>query len=311
MKTWRRLLVLLLALGLVAAACGSDSKTASTTKTTASGSPGGSTVSKAAITVGSAGFSESTLVAAMYAQVLEHAGYDVKTKFNIGARELYFAALQKGEINLVPEFAGSLTVYLKGVGDADPAVALANLKKALPSGLTALAASPAQSANVFVVTKATADKYHLVAVSDLKDKGLTLGGPPECPSRPFCMAGLKTTYGIDFTDKFKPLDAGGPITKTALTKGDIDVALLFTTDPGIPKNGWVALKDDKHLQQAENVVPILQTKVVDAELTKLLDAVSAKLTQADYVALLGRIYIDGEDDEVVARSWLTDNGFLK
>jgi osmoprotectant transport system substrate-binding protein len=308
MKMSRRLGVALLALVLVAAACGSSSsggtKASGASSTTAARA-------KTTITVGSAGFSESTVVAAMYAEVLRQAGYDVKTKFNIGAREVYFAALQKGELTLVPEFAGSLTVYLKGTGDPDPATALTNLKKVLPSGLTALAPSTSQSANVFVVTKATADKEKLVNVSDLKGKDLTLGGPPECPSRPFCMAGLKSTYGVDFTNKFKPLDAGGPITKTALTKGDIQVALLFSTDPGIPKNGWVILNDDKHLQQAESVLPIIQTKAVDATVTKLLDAVSAKLTQKDYVDLLSKIYIDGQDETAVAKAWLTANGLLK
>jgi osmoprotectant transport system substrate-binding protein len=148
-------------------------------------------------------------------------------------------------------------------------------------------------------------------VSDLAGKDLTLGGPPECPERPFCILGLKTTYGIDFSNKFKPLDAGGPITKEALTKGDIDVALLFTTDPGIPKNGWVELEDDKHLQQAESVIPVIRKENVDADVTRLLNEVSAKLDQKSYVDLLSKVYIDGDDVKATAKAWLTDNGLLK
>jgi osmoprotectant transport system substrate-binding protein len=311
MKTWRRMVVLLLALALVGAACGSDDG-GSTTANGASGSTGGgSALTAPTITVGSANFAESTVVAAMYAQVLEHAGYKVKQKFEIGARDVYFKALEDGELSLVPEFVGSLTAFLKGTGDPDPDTAVANLKKVLPKGLQLLEASPSQSANVFVVTKATADKYSLTKVSDLKGKDLTLGGPPECPQRPFCMIGLKDTYGVDFSNSFKALDAGGPITKQALTKGDVDVALLFTTDPGIPKNGWVALEDDKHLQQAENVVPVIRDKNVDADVTRLLNEVSAKLDQKSYVDLLSKVYIDGEDAEAVAKAWLTDNGLLK
>jgi osmoprotectant transport system substrate-binding protein len=306
---WRRLVVLLLALALVGAACGDDG--GSTTANGASGSTGGgSALTAPEVTVGSANFAESTVVASMYAQVLEHAGYKVNTKFDIGARDVYFKALEEGELSLVPEFVGSLTAYLKGTGDPDPATAVANLKKVLPKGLQVLDGSPAQSANTFVVTKATADKYGLKKVSDLAGKDLTLGGPPECPSRPFCMIGLKDTYGVDFSNKFKPLDAGGTITKQALTGGDIDVALLFTTDPAISENGWVALEDDKHLQQAENVIPVIRDQNVDADVTRLLNDVSAKLDQKSYVDLLSKVYIDGDDAEAVAKTWLNDNGFL-
>jgi osmoprotectant transport system substrate-binding protein len=308
-KPWRPLVVLVLALGLIAAACGSDSKSSQTGAT--GSTAGGGAAAAPTITVGSANFAESSLVASMYAQVLEHAGYKVKTKLDIGAREVYFKALENGELSLVPEIVGSLTVYLKGTGDPDPTTAVANLKKVLPTGLQLLEPSPSQSANTFVVTKETADKYHLTKVSDLAGKDLTLGGPPECPSRPFCMQGLKTTYGIDFSNKFKPLDAGGPITKAALKKGDVQVALLFTTDPGIPANNWVALEDDKHLQQAENVIPVIRDKNVDADVTTLLNSVSAKLDQKSYVDLLGKVYIGGDDVVATAKGWLTANGFLK
>jgi osmoprotectant transport system substrate-binding protein len=311
MKTWRRLVVLLLALAMIGAACGSDDGGSVGEGGSSASTGGGSALTAKPITVGSANFAESSLVASMYAQVLEHAGYKVKTKLDIGARDVYFKALENGEISLVPEFVGSLTAFLKGTGDPDPDTAVANLKKVLPDGLEVLDASPAQSANTFVVTKETADKYDLEKVSDLAGKDLTLGGPPECPQRPFCMQGLKTTYGVDFTNKFKPLDAGGPITKEALTKGDVDVALLFTTDPGIKKNGWVQLEDDKHLQQAESVVPVIRKENVDADVTSLLNDVSAKLDQDSYVDLLTKVYIDGDDVEATAKAWLEDNGFLK
>jgi osmoprotectant transport system substrate-binding protein len=302
MKTWRRLAVVLIALALVGAACGSDDDS------TGAASNGGD---KPSLTVGSANFAESSLVASMYAQVLEHAGYDVTTKLDVGARDVYFKALEAGELDLVPEFTGSLTAFLKGTGDSDPATAVENLKEVLPDGLELLEPSPAQSANTFVVTKETADKYDLSKVSDLAGKDLTLGGPPECPQRPFCMLGLKTTYGADFSNHFKPLDAGGALTKEALKKGDIDVALLFTTEPGIKLNGWVELQDDKHLQQAESVIPVIRTDKNSSEVADLLDAVSAKLDQDGYVELLKKVYVDGDDVEATAKAWLEEQGLLK
>jgi osmoprotectant transport system substrate-binding protein len=296
---WRRLLLLLLALALVAAACGDDDEPTSAAED-----------AKGSIVIGSANFDESTLVASMYSQVLAAAGYDVREEFGIGAREVYFGALEEGEIDVVPEFLGSLTAFLGGTGDADGDTAVSNLEEVLPEGVELLAPSPADSANVLVVTKETAEANGLSTVSDLKDKGLTLGGPPECPERPFCMIGLQSVYGIDFGDAFKPLDVGGPITKEALSGGDIDVALLFSTDPGIVENDWVVLEDDKHLQPAENVTAVIRSEVLDDEIRSLLDEVAAALDQDAYVELLGRVYIDGEDSQVVAKEWLQDQGLL-
>lgn len=313
-RTWR-LVALLLGVLLLAAACGDDdggsvtSEGSGSPSASASGSGSGSG-EKAAIAVGSADFAESTIVASMYAQVLEAHGYDVSTEFGIGAREVYFAALEGGEIHLVPEFVGSLTAYLDGEGSNDVDEAVAALEEVLPEGIEALEPAPAESTNVFVVTEETAQEHDLETVSDLQGKDLVLGGPPECPQRPFCIPGLRDTYDVDLSAGFKPLDAGGPITKQALTDGEIDVALLFSTDPGIPENGWVVLEDDKGLQQAENVLPVIRTDVLDDEVRELLNSVSELLTDEEYVELIGRVYIDGEDEEEVATSWLEENGLL-
>lgn len=316
MKQWRRLVVLLAALLLVTAACGDDDGGSVTSESSGSqsasaGSGSGSGSDLGTIVVGSADFAESSIVASMYAQVLEHAGHDVRTRLNVGAREIYFKALEEGELSLVPEFIGSLTVYLEGEGDADTDAAVTNLERVLPEGIEALEPASAQSANVFVVTAETAEAHGLSKVSDLQGKELTLGGPPECPSRPFCMVGLKTVYDVDFTGRFRPLDVGGPITKEALRKGDVDVALLFSTDPGIGANGWVVLEDDRQLQQAENVLPVIRSDRLDDGVRELLDELSAALDQDTYVELIGKVYIDGEDPEAVATAWLEENDFLE
>jgi osmoprotectant transport system substrate-binding protein len=301
-KPWRRILLLLLALTLVASACGDDDEDDEPTSAAED--------AKGSIVVGSANFDESTLVASMYSQVLAEAGYDVREEFGIGNREVYFGALEAGEVDVLPEFLGSLTAFLGGEGDADGDQAVSNLEDVLPEGLELLAPSPADSANVFVVTKETAEANGLSKVSDLAGKDLTLGGPPECPERPYCMIGLETVYGVDFSESFKPLDVGGPITKEALSSGDIDVALLFSTDPGIVENDWVILEDDKHLQPAENVTAVIRSEVLDDEIRSLLDEVAAALDQDTYVELLGRVYIDGEDSQVVAKEWLEEQGLL-
>lgn len=140
---------------------------------------------------------------------------------------------------------------------------------------------------------------------------LVLGGPPECPQRPFCLKGLQDVYGLKFAD-FKALDAGGPITVEALKGGQVQVGLLFTSDPAIATNGFVLLQDDKHLQLADNLIPVVRTKILDAspEVGGLLNAVVAKLSQTELTKLNKAVTVDGVDPAVAAKDWLTTNGLL-
>jgi osmoprotectant transport system substrate-binding protein len=139
---------------------------------------------------------------------------------------------------------------------------------------------------------------------------LTLGGPPECPERPFCIPGFKETYGIEFGE-FKPLDVGGPLTVEALKNGDIDVALLFSTSSVIGDEGWVVLEDDKSFQAAENITPVVRTEVLDDTITERLNAISAALTTEIITELNGRVEIHGEDPEGVAADFLESEGLLE
>lgn len=135
---------------------------------------------------------------------------------------------------------------------------------------------------------------------------LVLGGPPECPERPFCIPGLEETYGIEFQD-FKPLDVGGPLTVKALKGGQIDVGLLFSTSSAIVANDFVLLEDDKSLQTAENIVPLVTEKIGDSD-AELLDQISAALTTENITELNGRVELDQEDPADVAADFLEQEG---
>lgn len=139
---------------------------------------------------------------------------------------------------------------------------------------------------------------------------LTLGGPPECPQRPFCIPGFEEVYGIEFGN-FVPLDVGGPLTVEALKNGEIDVALLFSTDPAIEENGWVLLEDDKELQAAENITPVVREEVLDPAIEERLNAISAALDTETMTELNGQVSIEGQDPADVAASFLEDNGLLE
>jgi len=136
---------------------------------------------------------------------------------------------------------------------------------------------------------------------------MILGGPPECPKRPFCIPGLKETYGVEFED-FKPLDVGGPLTVEALKADQIDVALLFSTSSAIVANNFVLLEDDKNLQTAESITPLVSQDAPVSDIEPLLNDVSAALTTDGMTELNGRVELDKEDPADVAADFLEQEG---
>lgn len=290
----------ILAMALVATACGS----------------GDGTVDGEPIVVSSFAFNESVIVAEIYAQALEAEGYQVERRLNLGNREVVKPALESGEIDLVPEYVGTIASFLGETPTADSQATWEAAKTAFEaSGVTLLQFSPAQDKNAYVVTAETASELGLTTVSDLAPHApeLVFGGPPECPEREFCLIGLRDVYGLEFAS-FTPLDVAGPITIAALEGGEIDVALLFSTQGIIADKGWVSLEDDMGLNPAENLVPAIRTEVVDAygdDLVDLLNRVSAELTTEDLTELNKRADIDQEDPAALAMEWLIDMGFVE
>jgi osmoprotectant transport system substrate-binding protein len=263
-----------------------------------------------AITIASFDFPESELLAEVYGQALEGAGYEVEQVHRAGPRELVDPALAQGIVELVPEYAGTAIEFLSlGAveGSADPAVNSASLERVLADrDLVALGAALAEDRNTLVVREDTARRLGLDDVSDLAAASpqLRFGGPPECPTRPLCLPGLEETYGLRF-DEFVPLDTGGPLTVDALQDGLVDVALLFTTDPVIG-DGVVALTDDRTLQPAENVTPIVHREVLrrwGQGPADRLDEVSRLLTTDELRALNAEV-ASGRSPSDVAAAWL-------
>ena len=196
------------------------------------------------VVIGAADFPESQILAAVYADVLNAAGFSASVK-TIGNRELYEPALERDEIQVVPEYVGTLTEFLnkRQNGPNAPAKASGDLQatmtalKALGGKAHLTFGQPSQAAdqNAFAVTKAFADKYAVTSLSQLAatcTSGLVLAGPPECKTRPFCEPGLEKTYGLKF-DGFLSLDAGGPLTKAALQKGQAALGLVFSSDAAL------------------------------------------------------------------------------
>jgi osmoprotectant transport system substrate-binding protein len=209
--------------------------------------------------------------------------------------------------------ATDLEFYNNGAGEAngDAVATTAKLNSHLSSlNLVALTPSNTVDQNAFAVTKATAAKYSLTKLSDLAPVAsqFVLGAGPECPKRPFCLPGLESTYGLHFKD-FKTLDTDGPLTRAALKSGAIQVGLVFTSDADLNSLGLVVLQDDKHLANADNVVPILRTAVATDDVKTILNSVSAKLTTADLVQMNAQVELLHQDADAVAKVWLQQHVF--
>jgi len=273
---------------------------------------------KPTIRMGSTNFAEQTIVAELYSQVLEANGYTVERRLNLGSREIVAPALESGQIDMYPEYMATMLAFTtKGaqLGSGDPVATSMSLSEALASkGISLLDFAPAVDTNALVVTRATAQRLNLTTTSDLAayQDQLVLGGPPECPDRPFCLIGFRDVYGINFKD-FRPLDAGGPITVAALDAGQIDVALLFSSDAVIAARDFVTLEDDKHLQLADNVAPVIRTDVLNAspdEIRALTNSVSMLLTTDELVGLNRMVGTDRMDPKDAASSWLKAKGLI-
>jgi osmoprotectant transport system substrate-binding protein len=284
---------------------------------TACGSTGGgstSTPSKGTLTVAGFNFPESSILAEIYGKSLEHDGYTINYKLLLGTREVVAPALESGQIDLYPGYAATdLEFYNKGAGEAsgDVTATTTKLNSHLSAlGLLALTPSAAVDQNAFAVTKATQTKFNLTKLSDLAPIGnqLTLGAGPECPTRPYCQPGLQKTYGISFK-AFKPLDTDGPLTRAAFKNGSIDVGLVFSSDGDLNSLGLVVLQDDKHLENADNVVPIIRQAAATPEVKRVLDAIDAKLTTADLVTMNSQVSIQHQDADAVATAWLQQHNY--
>jgi osmoprotectant transport system substrate-binding protein len=295
----------MVALALVTTSCGST------------GGPSSSASPKGTITIASFNFSESIILAHIYGGALKNKGYTIVYRDKLGNREIVEPALENGQIDLYPGYAATdLNFVDKRQGVAleagtDAATNVQKLNARLSSkGIKALDPSPAVDQNAFAVTKAEADQNHLVKLSDVAAvaSGWTLGGPPECPQRPFCQQGLESVYGLHFK-AFKALDAGGPLTYAAFKSGAINIGLVFSSDGGISANNLVVLEDDKHLQQADNIVPLIRTAVANSEVSALLNSIDAKLNTPDLTAMNKSADIDKQDPADLAATWLKNHGF--
>jgi osmoprotectant transport system substrate-binding protein len=285
----------------------------------ASCAPGAAPGARPAVRIGSTNFSEQVILGEIYSQILEANGYNVERRFNLGSREIVAPALESGQIDMYAEYLATYLTFLTKdptKGTSDPVATHRALQDALrPKNLVVLEYAPAANVNGWVVTKETSDRENLKKVSDLArlNGQFTVGGPPECPDRPFCLQGLETTYGVR-AKEFRALDVGGPMTVAALEGKQIDVGVLFSTDAAIQVRNFVFLEDDKRLQLADNVAPVVRREFLDralADFVPLINSVSTRMTTLELIGLNRQVDVDRRDPKDVARDWLRSQGLVR
>jgi osmoprotectant transport system substrate-binding protein len=301
--------------GATSSPTGASSSASAPASSSAPSSPAPSALptSPGSVTIGSAKFPESVILADLWGDAMAAKGVKVTKKLNIGERPTYLAALNDGSIGAVPEYTGSILYNLdpKATAKTPTAVYQALQPVAAGKGYAVAKYAAAQDSDTITVTKNTASKNHLKSIGDLKSVAskLTLGAPPQFKTRPDGVPALKSVYGVTF-GRFTTTDAGGSVTVNALKNGSVDAADIFSTDPSIVKNGFVSLADDKSMFAAQNVVPLFSKKVLTQPMKEACDAVSAKLDTKTLAQLVYKVQAQGADAEATAKAWLQQNGLL-
>jgi osmoprotectant transport system substrate-binding protein len=302
---FRRIAIFVVAVQLAAACAGGASRRPAPVE---QGAP---------VVVASFNFEESQLLAEVYAQALEHAGIPVRRELNLGTREMVLPALRQGLVDFVPEYLGSALASLEPDANLQGATAATEASRLARDlklwKVEVLQPAAATDQNSLAVTAAASKRYSVHDISGLGPLAprMSIGGPSECPSRPFCLVGFRDVYGLRFS-RFLPFDSESQRVK-ALEQGVVDVAVMFTTDGELATGAFVLLNDDRRLQPSENVAPLLSTRAsarYGGRIERTVNAVSAKLTTAGLVFLNWRVAVAGNDPATEARGWLLRQGLI-
>lgn len=301
-----RPIILAAAATLALAACGADDPLAGPEETSPAAPSDGQS-----LVVGSQQYYSNEIIAELYAQALENAGYSVERQYQIGQRETYLPEIEAGEIDVLPEYTGNLLQYFDGETTARTAAEVTEaLAGALPDGLRVLAPAEATDQDSYTVTAEFAEQHGLAAIGDLAavDEPLTMAANSEFATRPYGPEGAQSVYGVSI-EVLPVEDSGGPLTVRALTDGTVQVANIYTADPSISANDLVVLDDPEGLILPQQVVPIVSAKV-DAAAEEAINAVNEKLSPEALRELNARSVEEQLGSDEIATDWLTAEGLL-
>ena len=284
-----------------------------------SGNDSGSASGSGPVRISSQAFPEAALVSQMYAQLLENEGFEPDVKL-VDARDAYMSTFPDS-IDVVPEYTGGIVDFLntrENGADAEP-LTTSDAQESIDAasdlldgaGITLLDPSEATDTNAFFVTKEYSESEGVTKLSDLEGKSVVLAAAPDCEGRADCEGGLTKTYGIDVT-KILPLGFASDQTYQSVLDGESQLGLTSTTDGTLESQGLVLLEDDQEIQPAQNLVPAVSTSFLDEnpDVEGVLNDLMAALTTEKLTELNGRVSVDREKEEDVAKDFLQSEGLL-
>jgi osmoprotectant transport system substrate-binding protein len=314
MHTRRLLAGVVAATAALLTACGS-----SDSSSPATGNPSSASTDHGTVRISGQNFTEAAIVADMYAAVLEKAGYTPQVHL-VDTRDVYMKIFPK-ELDVVPEYTGAIVEFLNGTYNgsnakpitvADPQKTIDKAKPLLDkAGITLLNPSAATDTNAFFVSKDYSEQNNVTKLSDLKGKSVTLAAAPDCKGRLDCEGGLSSAYGIKIT-KILPLGYASQQTYDSVLKGESQLGETSTTDGTLESQGLVLLPDDKQIQPAQNLVPMVSSEFLQAhpDVADPLNNLMSKLTTDALIQLNAQVAVDRAKPEDVAQQWLSDNGLI-
>lgn len=272
-------------------------------------SPSSEAVDPDTIVISSQQYYSNEIIAELYAQSLEKAGFKIKRDYQIGQREVYLPEMQSGRIDLIPEYTGNLLQYFDKENPAtSPEEIEAALATALPEGLRVLPSAEATDQDSYTVTREMSEQHQLSEIGDLTKLGRTIkvGANSEAATRPYGTEGLKSLYGVE-AEFVSIEDSGGPLTVEALVRGDVDAADIYTASPAILKNDLVVLADPKNMIRAQRVIPLVSAKV-DQTAAEAIAKVNTALSVGELKMLNARSVDTGQASSAIAAEWLATHG---
>ncbi|HYH35668.1 MAG TPA: ABC transporter substrate-binding protein [Nocardioides sp.] len=272
------------------------------------------------VTISGQSFPEAELVATMYDQLLTDAGYTTTVNL-VDTRDVYMQQFP-GDVDVVPEYVGGIVDFLnttKNGPEAEPLTtpdaeeSVDNAQQLLDEqGITLLEPSEATDTNAFFVTEQYAESNDVESLSDLEGERVTLAAAPDCEGRTDCAGGLEEVYGIRI-EEVLPLGFASDQTYQAVLDGEAQLGLTATTDGTLESQGLVLLEDDREIQPAQNLVPAVSTEFLDAhpDVADVLESLMESLTTEKLTELNGRVAVDRETPDDVARDFLVEEGLLE
>lgn len=259
-----------------------------------------------AIKIGSKNFNESQILAEIMAQILEDRRFEVERKFGLGGTLICYRALVNGEIDLYPEYSGTIEQAILKLSQS---VSYEELQSLLRQkyDLELLPSFGFNNTYALAARENFAEKHDLSKISDLKDRsGLNYGLSYEFIERGDGWYALADYYDLQAS----PTGMEHTLAYRALARGKIDIMDVYSTDAEIRKYDLALLEDDKKFFPEYLAAPLARTDLPQRA-KNVLALLADKLDETEMQNLNAQVAIAGKTFAEAARAFLIKNKLVR